>query len=103
MQQSEFTQTLSSGLTFLRSYQRDYYERKKQIESLEEKRTHLQPMVEESKRIEEQIKSLQNQNKSDEKFLQSMNDVILRATGQPISSGDLFDGANLNNGVTNAG
>lgn len=84
---------LNSGLSFLNAYANQHMAREEKITVLEEKLIKLQPMVDEAAKIAEEIKLIRAQNKSDEKFLMNMNEVILAETGEPISNGELFDAA----------
>jgi len=80
-----------SGMTFLTSYGKDYESRKEQIEVLENALQEIQPALEEAKRLQDKIKELRDQNKASEKFLISMNAVVISHTGQPINNGPLFE------------
>ena len=80
-----------SGMTFLKNYASEYEERKDKLAALEEKLEKLSPAVEEAKKISEEIKEINNLNKASEKFLMSMNEVVLAHTGQPIDNGPMFN------------
>jgi prefoldin subunit 5 len=91
MTQVAATEEFKSQMTFLKTYERNYQLRKKQIEALKNNAEELKPQVEVYEAIQEEIKSLKSQNKTDEEFLVSMNEMVLRSTGEPISQGPLFE------------
>lgn len=94
------TEEFKSQMTFLKTYSESYGKRKEQIAAKRQQLESLQPAVEEFSSIQDEIKELVKQNQSDEKFLISMNEMVLRNTGQPINNGPLFN-EEENNQCTN--
>ncbi len=80
-----------SQMNFLKTYI-DSFERKEEVLiELKERLAQLQPYVEEARKIQEEIDDINRSLRLDEKFFISMNDMVLRNTGQPISNGELFE------------
>jgi len=85
------TNEFQSQMTFLKRYSENYYHRAQLIAEKRKMLEDLKPSVDQSNLITEEIEDLKAQNKIDEKFLISMNDMVLRNTGEPISNGPLFE------------
>lgn len=80
-----------SQMIFLGTYADEYNKRKILIDDYKSRLKILQPHVDEYTQVKESIRELEKQNQSDEKLLISMNNMVLRASGQPVSNGPLFD------------
>jgi len=88
---AEVTNEFKSQMTFLKRYNENYNYRAQQIAEKKKMQEDLKPTVDQFNAISEEIEDLKVQNKIDEKFLISMNDMVLRNTGEPISNGPLFE------------
>lgn len=69
-------QQLNAAISFLATYAGNYGKRKEIILSLEERCGKLKAAVEEYRKTKEQIDVLRAQNKSEEKFLINMKNMI---------------------------
>jgi len=84
------TQQLDAAISFLNNYAENFGRRKELISSLIAKIEKLKPAVEDYRKIKEQLDSLQSQNKSEEKFLINMKNMI-EHNEIGIGEGPLFD------------
>ena len=81
----------ASQMEFLKAYAVSFEKKKELKHQLEEKLYSLLASVEQHKEITDELETLRKSLREDEKFLISMNDMVLRNTGQPISNGELFE------------
>lgn len=84
----------ASQMEFLKAYANTFEQKKELKHQLEERLHTLKISVEEYKKVEAELDNLKKSLREDEKFLISMNDMVLRNTGQPISNGELFEQGN---------
>jgi hypothetical protein len=84
---SEFT----SQMGFLKTYAEQSLRKQLLIDELKKKAESLKGTVDQFESINEEIEDLQKSLRLDEKFLISMNEMVLRNTGDPISNGPLFE------------
>lgn len=80
-----------SQMNFLLTYSESYQQKTMRAKYLQERLGNLKPMVEESTKIQEELEDLNKSIRLDEKFLISMNDMVMRNTGQPIDNGPMFN------------
>lgn len=85
------TEQYHSQMEFLKAYAHSTAQKKQAASGLKERLENLKHSVEEAKRIVEELEDLQKSIRLDEKFLISMNEMVVRNTGEPISNGPLFD------------
>jgi hypothetical protein len=86
-------QQIEAAVSFLNNYAENYNRRVESINSLVEKANKLRPAVDEFRKLSEQINNLKNHNRSEEKFLLKMKDMIEQNSDAKIVTGDptLFD------------
>lgn len=84
---------IEAAVSFLNNYADNHTRRQQNITSLEEKANKLKPAVDEFRKLNEQINNLKNHNRSEEKFLIKMKDMIEQNTEAKVVIGDptLFD------------
>ena len=97
------TQQFNSQMEFLKAYSVSFEQKKEAANTLQGRLKELQPLVEESEKISEELNDLNKSMRLDEKFLVSMNEMVLRNTGKPISEGPLFDASQETNGAKQEG
>lgn len=85
------TNQYHSQMEFLKAYAHSTAQKKQAAVGLKERLESLKPSVEEANKIVEELEDLQKSIRLDEKFLISMNEMVVRNTGEPISNGPLFD------------
>lgn len=85
------TNQFLSQMEFLKAYANSSAQKKQLAACLKERLGNLKPSVEEANRIVEELEDLQKSIRLDEKFLISMNEMVVRNTREPISNGPLFD------------
>lgn len=84
-------QEYASQMGFLKTYAENVEKKKKMIDGLKKQMLELKPQVDLFNALTEEVEDLSKSIRLDEKFLVSMNDMVLRNTGRPISDGPLFD------------
>lgn len=84
----------ASQMNFLQTHAENYEQRKLRIESIDGRLNQLEPMLDEFKKLEKEKEDLQRLNKDEKKFLITMNEMVLRNTGEPFSNGPLFENQN---------
>jgi hypothetical protein len=84
---------IEAAVSFLNNYADNHSKRQQNVSSLEERANKLKPVVDEYRRLNEQINNLKNHNRSEEKFLIKMKDMIEQNTDSKVVIGDptLFD------------
>lgn len=84
---------IEAAVSFLNNYADNHSKRQQNVSSLEERANKLKPAVDEYRRLNEQINNLKNHNRSEEKFLIKMKDMIEQNTDAKVVIGDptLFD------------
>lgn len=84
---------IEAAVSFLNNYADNHSKRQQHISSLEERANKLKPAVDEYRRLNEQINNLKNHNRSEEKFLIKMKDMIEQNADAKVIIGDptLFD------------
>ena len=68
--------SLDAAVAFLNNYADEFGQRKELILSLESKAEKYRPAVEEFNKVQQQISILRSQNKSSEKFLINMKEML---------------------------
>lgn len=87
----EVTDEFRSQMNFLKMYDADRSKKKEELGRIKSAMTDLQPYVDEYEELKKNEAELKKEIRDDEKFLISMNDMVRRVTGEPISNGPLFD------------
>ena len=79
---------LGAAISFLNNYAVNHQQRVEAVNSLTEKLIKLKPAIDECRKLNEQINNLKNQNRSEEKFLMKMKDMIEQNSEAKITIGD---------------
>lgn len=90
----------TSQMIFLQTHAENYENRNNRLTVIDDRLKQLAPLMDEAKKLVEEKEELQKLNRDEKKFLISMNDMVLRNTGKPISEGPLFDLNNGNNSIS---
>ncbi len=87
----EVNEMFSSQMTFLKTYAESHEAKKEILQQIDRKIDELKPTVNQYTDLVEQKKAMIKELNAEEKFLLSMNNMVQRVTGEPISNGPLFD------------
>jgi len=79
---------IEAAVSFLQNYADNHSKRQQLISSLEERANKLKPAVDEFRSLQEQINNLKNHNRSEEKFLIKMKDMIEQNSDAKVIVGE---------------
>jgi len=83
-------QKFASQMEFLQTHADNFAKRANRLDVINGKLNDFEPMLDEIEKLTTEREEILKLNRDEKKFLVTMNEMVLRSTGEPISNGPLF-------------